>query len=158
MSLKDRKDIGEIIRDFYIEYYCGNSDDDFLSEGAVYRRSYYHMLYRANIHTMARISKLLDSNEQTNSGFTYGQCSSMVMYCVDIIKWSQSQEKLGRRDTKEFELAKKILPYLYENMKADRYSTPEALKEREQELDKIGMDKKILNNFSAQIVKKEKEM
>ena len=155
MSLKDRKDIGKVISDLYREYYCSSPDDGYFSEGAAYRKAYYHMLYEANIFTMVRISKLLDNDEPINSGFTYAQCSSMIMYAHKIIRRFQHEEKLSRKDKKVFELSKKVLPYLYENMKADKYSTLEALKEREQELENIGMDKKVLNNFRAQIAKKE---
>lgn len=157
---KANKDIGVVVKSLYDEYYNlseseESSLDDYLSEGAGFRKSYYKMLYQANVYAMVKISHLLNDKNHTNSGFTYGECSSITMYCIRIIDWTQKQEYLKRRDKKEYELALKVLPYLYKNMKADKYSTMEVYAERKKELQKAGLDISMLDNFKKQILKKE---
>ena len=154
-----KKDIGKVVNKLYDKYYSFSADDDdsFLSEGASYRAGYYKMLFDANLCAMVKISHLMDNKNHTNSGFTYARCSSITMHCVNIIKWAQEHENLTKRDQKRFELAKKVLPYLYKNMKADYYSTMDAYAERKKELEELKLDTSMLDNFKNQIVKKQEE-
>lgn len=157
MFLKKERDVGKIISNLYKEYYDSNSDKRetlsyYLNKSDRYRYSYTNTLYKANLYTMIKLNKILKSNEFTNSGFTYKECSSIADLCVSIIKWSHSQYyHLSSRDQKEYEIAKNVLSYLYTNMKSDNYSTIKAFRDREKELKEIKIDTSILDNFKNQI-------
>lgn len=163
------RNINEVNRLLYNRRYNLGSrvDDDFLynmylSKSNKLLRTYNkirskEIRSKANICAMIKISHLLDDNNCKNSNFSYIQCSPITKHCVNIINWTQKQEKLSKRDKKQFEFAKKILPYLYKNMKADRYSTMEAYAERKKELQEAGLDTSMLDNFKNQIVKKQEE-
>ena len=160
--LKKNKDISNVVKALYDEFYNPDkidqkSIDHYLAEGARYRKDYRKSLYDANIYAMEKISKLLDCKEYSNSGFTYAECYSVLMYSVQIIKRFGNENNLNKTEKKDFELSKKVLPFLCKNMKADKYSTTQELRAREKDLEEIGMDKSILNNFKNQIFEKDQE-